>query len=835
MRLAAPEWLLLLPAIALAAWRWPELRLLRPARVLCMGLLVLVLTQPLLRKMADGIDLWVLVDRSASSAASMSTALPEMEAILERAKGTGDRLRIVDFAAAPLQRAEAESANLDPSETRTALAVEFTLGQLEADRLARILVLGDGYSTEPLAGVIDPLLQRGVPLDYRLLVPKAAVDFRVAGVELPQRVQGGESFLIEAHLVGTGDGDCPYVIERDGQEIGRGTAQIKQGEGRLRFTDRLRVAGGHRYRVHLTPTEDAHPENNHGEAWIEVSSTARVLVITAYDQDPITDTLRQHGFQVEQVTEPAKLSAGSLVGARLVVINNVPAHKLPNEFIQGVDFYVREQGGGLLMCGGRFSFGSGGYFSSAIDPLLPVSMELRKEHRKLRVAMAIVLDRSGSMAVPVSSGGGKPLRKMDLADEGAARAVELLGDSDFVSVLAVDSEPHSMVPMVEVGQSRDKIISAVRRIESQGGGIYVYQGLKGGWEELKKIDVGQRHLVLFADAADAEEPGAYKDLLDEMTKEGATVSVIGMGSETDSDANFLKDVAFRGKGRIMFNADPNELPAMFAQETVAVARSAFITDPVALKSTPGWLEIAARPMTWLGQVDGYNLSYLKPGATAAALSGDEYGAPLVAYWERGVGRSAAISFPVAGEKSDAVRNWPQYTDFVTTLARWLAGTDVPGGLGINSRLAGTQLELDLYYDESWSERIAGGDPRLVLSGSEPGTSRSVAWEKLAPGHFRARATLKPGELVRGAAQVGKVAVPFGPIVTASNAEWQFRREALTELRAVSERTGGKERLDLAQSWEAPPQRRFADLRPWLLVALLGAVVGEAFLTRIGRI
>jgi hypothetical protein len=111
----------------------------------------------------------------------------------------------------------------------------------------------------------------------------------------------------------------------------------------------------------------------------------------------------------------------------------------------------------------------------------------------------------------------------------------------------------------------------------------------------------------------------------------------------------------------------------------------------------------------------------------------------------------------------------------------------------------------------------------------------VAWEKLAPGHFRARTALKPGELVRGAAQVGKAAVPFGPLISASNAEWQFRREALTELRAVSERSGGRERLDLATSWEAPPQKRFADLRPWLLVALLGAVVGEALLARLGRV
>src|SRR5690606_17349331 len=134
---------------------------------------------------------------------------------------------------------------------------------------------------------------------------------------------------------------------------------------------------------------------------------------------------------------------------------------------------------------------------------------------------------------------------------GAARAVELLGDSDFISVLAVDSEPHEIVPLVELGQSRAAINDRVRRVRAQGGGIFVYEGLKGGWEELQKVEVGQRHLILFSDAADSEEPGAYKDLINEMLEGGATISVIGLGSDTDPDAGLLQDIADRGKGRMI--------------------------------------------------------------------------------------------------------------------------------------------------------------------------------------------------------------------------------------------------------------------------------------------
>jgi hypothetical protein len=80
----------------------------------------------------------------------------------------------------------------------------------------------------------------------------------------------------------------------------------------------------------------------------------------------------------------------------------------------------------------------------------------------------------------------------------------------------------------------------------------------------------------------------------------------------------------------MFSTDPMELPGLFAQETVAIARSAFIKEQTGTKGLPGWAEIAAKAPVWLPAVDGYNLSYLRPGATASLIATDEYAAPLVA-------------------------------------------------------------------------------------------------------------------------------------------------------------------------------------------------------------
>ena len=97
------------------------------------------------------------------------------------------------------------------------------------------------------------------------------------------------------------------------------------------------------------------------------------------------------------------------------------------------------------MTGGRESYGPGGYYKSPLEPILPVSMELRNEHRKLSLAIAVVLDRSGSMAIP--AGGGKV--KMDLANLGTVAVLDLLGPMDEFGCIAVDTIPHTISPLAQ--------------------------------------------------------------------------------------------------------------------------------------------------------------------------------------------------------------------------------------------------------------------------------------------------------------------------------------------------------------------------------------------------
>ena len=836
MSFSSPEWFLVLPAALLIGWLWRSLRLFSPLRLLIIVIGTIVLADPRVVLKDNSLDLWVLLDRSDSTEELVDQGLPEWQRLLERSKPSRrDKMILLDYAAEIVEHG-ADGANFTGSRklTRTGLALSHVAALAEEDQPSRVLLFTDGYATEPLQEAADRLEARGIPLDFRLIRDETLDDYRVARLDLPARVQAGEPFLFSVLVRGSVDGKVPLTIRRGGGTLIETEVELLNGVGRAEFTDRIPLTGSFEYEAELSPETDAHPGNNRASRWIEITGGPRVLVVTRYENDPLAEVLRSLDFTVDVEMNSQSLEPGRLSGARAVILNNVPAHEVPQRFLDALDFFVREQAGGFLMVGGKHSFGSGGYFQSSIDPLLPISMELKTEHRKLAVALAVVLDRSGSMGVTVNAG-AKTRTKMDLANAGAAEAINLLGPMDQVSVLAVDSAPHKIVPLTKIGGNKKKLMTRVRKIQSQGGGIYVYEGLKAAWDELKKANVGTRHVILFSDAADSEEPGDYKRLLEKMKAEGASVSVIGLGTKKDPDAKLLEDIAKRGNGRVFFSERAVDIPKIFAQETVTIARSAFVEEPVGAAPTGRWAEVSPKQLKWLPEAGGYNLSYAREDATTSLVTTDEYVAPLVAHARRGLGRTAAISFPLGGEFSEPAREWPGYADFVQTMTRWLMGLDLPPGVGLRHEIDGTRLNLDLLYDpELWADKLSANPPtiRLLESGLGEG-SYEVPWRRIEPGHFAVSRDMEEGSVIRGAVQLGRHALPFGPLTVGSSVEWAFEPERLAELRALSDQTGGRELLNLSEAWLRPPHDHEVALRLWLVVALLSLLVIEALVTRTG--
>ena len=74
-------------------------------------------------------------------------------------------------------------------------------------------------------------------------------------------------------------------------------------------------------------------------------------------------------------------SLATLAGYDAVVLDNVEASQLGDATMASLQVYVRDLGKGLVMVGGRDSFGAGGYLDTPLEETLPVYMTVRDRER----------------------------------------------------------------------------------------------------------------------------------------------------------------------------------------------------------------------------------------------------------------------------------------------------------------------------------------------------------------------------------------------------------------------------------------------------------------------
>lgn len=130
-------------------------------------------------------------------------------------------------------------------------------------------------------------------------------------------------------------------------------------------------------RAVFTPSaasEDATQPDNHATAWLQLTPKEReILLVSARAQDNryLARILSSQGLGTTAIDLPAAIPP--LSSFRAIILNNVARNKLPGPLLSGLDNYVR-QGGGLIMIGGEESLGLGGYKGSEVEQILPVTV-----------------------------------------------------------------------------------------------------------------------------------------------------------------------------------------------------------------------------------------------------------------------------------------------------------------------------------------------------------------------------------------------------------------------------------------------------------------------------
>ena len=844
LRTSSAAWIPALAAIAALLLHFYLYR--KKAALVAAVLAMLALARPVFPVKERCGTLVVVADRSLSMG---DAALKEQEKIirtLASKRPAAAELAVVSFGrgAAVEQQPSKEgfggfiqTIGRDGSDLPGALAKAEALGR-DGARHSRVLVMSDGLTDN------DGEAACALPVDTMLQTRPFAHDLAVSRIDASPSVAPGGFVCATAWVYAPETSTNSYALVCGTNVVARGAMVFREGLTPLVFRDRAEKPGIRRYTLAVSPSgEDPCPENNRATFVVETRGGRPLLWLYDGVGSPAASVARAAGVNVEaRNAAEFECSVEALAGYGGVVLENVPAKHFQPAAMRSLAAFVQELGRGLALTGGDKAFGPGGWYRTAVEDVLPVSLELRQEHRKQTVAMAIVMDRSGSMACAAGSGGRT---KMDMANLGAASAIDMLGPMDQVSVIAVDSAPHMVLPLQYASDAKSKR-GRVLSIRSEGGGIFVKEGLMAGIRELAKANVAAKHIILFADAADAEEAGDYEKYLSKALATGITVSVIALGTQRDCDARLLKLIAKAGHGECYFEDNAAEIPRIFQQDTYLVCKATMETNPAPVKVVSSLRQVSDAAVPDNLVVGGYNVTYRREGSDVAmfALPANDDPAPLLAFRQAGLGRTLAFTGELSGQYSVPLMTSEYGAELTAAIARWTLGEDGASASGFyferRAVSGGMRVTAVAESDNPLAALSNAGLPLVTIiqhEGSGPEKVQSaLTWDDAET--LSAFVPLSGGETA-----FPVVILPSGkpfalpPICLPYPGEYRRApdpRAGQRNLARLSESTGGRSLTTADTAWDAlPPFRHAVQLAPVIYIIAALILLASVAAARLG--
>lgn len=842
MRFLAP-WALLLaiPALAVVwgvARRGHRIvppgqhRLATVVRSIGVTVLAVALAAPLLVRGSDTRSVVMLLDRSASMTAEALATQERYVADAVSAAAGGARTAVAVFGRdVRLDRAltadlEAGSVRtvIDPAATDLAGALRAAAAVMPTEGSRRIVVVTDGVETVGSArSAIAELSEAGVAVDVVTVESGRASDALVEAIDAPATVREGDLVPVQVRVRSSVSGPAIVTVGA-GDELTRIPVDLVEGVRVIEVELPAGRAGVLRVGAEIDAGFDVIAENDVAESLVHVLGPARIAVVEGRvgEGDDLGRALEAGGMGVDVLG--AIPEAAELLDYDGVVLVNVPAPR--DDLAVDLAAFVEDLGRGLVVVGGDRAYGLGDYQDTALEDLLPVDSDPDDLIRRQPVAQVLVIDTSGSMADchcdgvsdhdPTMQGG---VNKTDISRVGAGLAIEALQPTDRVGVLAFTSGTRWALPL-DVKPGADVVAAALNTLSPQGD-TEISQALAVALEELRDVPEEIRHMVLFTDGW-GDDPASL-GIAQEIAAAGITLSVLGTGEGTGET---LRRMAALGGGQFYPGADLEAVPEVFVEETLRVARP-LVAEGAFLPVLGAASQVTAG-LTAAPPLGGYVLTKAKPTATVPLEVGP--GDPLLATWQRGLGRAAAWSSDATARWSSDWIAWDGFVDF------WgkVVGDVLPAGRETPPAVRMDGGTLTVVYDaEAPLDAVAVAHVR-----DAEGAVVSVPMQRTAEGRFETTVAVAAEGAYWVAVRVegpdGLLASGSSGVVASYADEFAFRDPDLALAADLADGTGG--RVDPAADtvYDPAPLRGNAErpLWPWLVAAALALFLLDVGLRRL---
>jgi hypothetical protein len=344
--------------------------------------------------------------------------------------------------------------------------------------LKHLVLITDGHETSgQLLDKLHALEKNGVRVYTVPLEGRTNRDVRVEALFAPADVATEELFPANVQVYSQISTDARIRVKHGNKILGTREAKLNPGLNRFSFEISIKNENGPvSITADVSAVDDAFADNNSFHTSVVVHGRPKILYVEGHPESSryLREALTNEGLSVSTVpAADVPITARQLDKYDAIVLSDVARRDLSLAQMRAMFTYVRDLGGGFVLAGGDNNYGEDGYSHTEIEKVLPVTFNTKKERPK-SVAMAVVLDRSGSM-------GGD---KIELAKEATKAPLELLTIEDFFGVVAVDFAYTWAVPL-QSAVNKQHITDLISEIFAAGE-TNIYPALEAASNELQQ-------------------------------------------------------------------------------------------------------------------------------------------------------------------------------------------------------------------------------------------------------------------------------------------------------------------------------------------------------------
>ena len=720
-------------------------RTLLVVRSLLLLIVLIALAGPAIEQTTDDESVIFVLDHSQSQGEVGMTASHKrtkalMESLPARSKvgliSAGDSTQVLQMPSSDGETPELDLTLLeeDGGQTDLAAAVSLASGLFPSGTSRRIVLVGDGQQTRgDLQAAARQAAQLGVTIDAVPVRGEQRPDVQVSRLTPNRsRLHEGASLELRADIESSMEGTGRLRLFENGIEVESRDITVNVGD---RLTEVFRRNPEERnlytYRVRLEGIEgDSIPENDASMTLVDVRGRPLLLYIEGEpgEASHLAEAMESEGIRLHvRAPQAFPRTLQELAGYDGVVVSDVPAHSFSDEAMGLIRDYVEQLGGGFVMIGGQNSFGVGGYYRTPIEDVLPVRMKAPDREERYATALALVIDRSGSM-----SG-----QKIEICKSAAIATVEILAKKDYITVVSFDSNARLIVPITKAS-SRASITSQISTLNA-GGGTNIMPGMTAAQQELGKVKAKVKHMIVLTDGHSGGS--GYQQLAASLRGSGVTVSTVAVGQ--GAAGALLQTIAAAGGGKFYQTTDPTSIPKIFTQDAMVhmgrlIREESFL--PKQVERHPMLKGITASQAPALL---GYVTTNRK--ATAQIPLVTHRGDPLLAHWQYGLGKVTAFTSDCKSRWGALwISSWSGYSQFWAQVLRETARRPQSRHMDVRVDQEGEQAEIavDLLEDAAHfrNEAVVEADVYFVAAGQLGSSMEAVTslyLNQTGPGHYEA--------------------------------------------------------------------------------------------------